>query len=243
MSKASEKIIVALDTSSLEAARGLLEKLEGVISFYKIGTELFTAHGWQALELVRRHGGKVFLDLKLHDIPNTVSKTMTVICEHEVDMVTLHALGGLEMMRTTRKTVEERAGTGKNRPKLLGVTILTSHHEEELSSELGMAARPLQEQVLSLGRLALQAGMDGLVSSAGETAFLRKSMPQEFLMVTPGVRPEGSEKSDQKRTFTPVQALEAGSDYLVIGRPITAAACPREAAQAIIQSISSLIQG
>jgi orotidine-5'-phosphate decarboxylase len=236
--KNAEKIIVALDTPSLQFVEKLIKDLEGIVSFYKVGFELFTAHGWTAVDIIRKFGGKVFLDLKLHDIPNTVSKAMAVICEHEVDMVNVHALGGKEMMKSARKTIDERVATGKKRPILIGVTVLTSHSEKELSKELGIT-KPLEEEVLSLAGLVQEAGLNGVVSSPQETAMLRKKFPNNFVIVTPGVRPQGSDKSDQKRTFTPKLAIEAGADYLVIGRPITAAAKPRKQVESILASIGN----
>lgn len=234
----NDQIIVALDTPCIDMAERLLKELQGVISFYKVGFELFTAHGWAAVKLVRKYKGRVFLDLKLHDIPNTVSKTMAVLCEHEVDMVTVHTLGGFEMMKKTCEIADARAATGKHRPMILGVTILTSHSEEQIQNELGIQ-RKLPDQVLALAKLAHRAGLDGIVSSPQETAILRAELPKEFLMVTPGVRPEGAEHSDQKRTFTPAKAIESGASYLVVGRPITSAENPREAAELIVNSINA----
>lgn len=230
------RLIVALDTPSLDVARKLLKDLKGLVTFYKIGFELFTAHGWEAVDLVRQAGGRIFLDLKLHDIPTTVAKTAAVICEHDVEMFNVHALGGLEMMNKTREMVDERAKTGKRKPLVLGVTILTSHTEAELSKELGIQ-RTLNEEVLELARLVKKAGLDGVVSSPQETTLLRKEFPRDFLIVTPGVRPEGSAKEDQKRTYIPQMALQAGADYLVVGRPITGAPNPRKEAAAILDSI------
>ena len=233
--KPEDKTIVALDTPSLDVARKLIKELKGVISFYKIGFELFTAHGWAAVDLVKKSGGRVFLDLKFHDIPNTVAKTVAVICEHEIEMFNVHALGGLEMMQGVRKMIDERVETGKKKPVALGVTILTSHTESQLSQELGIH-KSLQQEVCDLAKLVQKAGLEGVVSSPQETAALRKLFPN-FLMVTPGVRPEGSSKGDQKRTFTPREALAAGADYLVIGRPITAAANPRETTLSILKNL------
>lgn len=234
--KPEAKIIVALDTPSLDVARRLLKELEGIVTFYKVGFELFTAHGWKAVELVKQSGGRVFLDLKLHDIPTTVAKTVAVICEHDVEMFNVHALGGFEMMKKTRETIDERVKTGKRKPLALGVTLLTSHTESDLSGELGIE-RTLHDEVLALARLAKKAGLDGVISSPQETALLRKEFPHDFLIVTPGVRPEGADMGDQKRTFTPRAAGEAGADYLVIGRPITGAPYPRQEAAAILHSL------
>jgi len=153
------RVIVALDTPNLEDAKGLVKELKGVISYFKIGTELFTAHGWEAVNLVQETGNRVFLDLKLHDIPNTVSKTVAVLAEHSVEMITLHSLGGLAMMRKTMEVLEEAAAGGKGRPKVVAVTVLTSHSENDLARDLGIQ-RPLDEQVSSLAKLAQTAGLE-----------------------------------------------------------------------------------
>jgi orotidine-5'-phosphate decarboxylase len=229
------KVIVALDTSSLEVAKKLLKELDGLITYYKIGFELFTAYGWEAVEFVKKRKAQVFLDLKLHDIPNTVSKTAAVICEHEIDMFNVHTLGGLEMMKQVRKTVDERAKAGK-KPLVIGVTILTSHTPEDLSKDLGIS-RNLNDQVLHLAGLSKKAGLDGVVCSPLEIELIKKNLGPNFKVVTPGIRGSKDAKGDQKRTFSPLEALEAGADYIVIGRPITAAEHPRREAEAILKSL------
>ncbi len=237
----SDRVIVALDTSSLEVAKKLLKDLTGVIRFYKIGFELFTGYGWEAVNLVRKAGGKIFLDLKLHDIPNTVSKTAAVLCEHEIEIFNVHTLGGFEMMKQVRKTVDERfkISKKKQKPLVLGVTILTSHTPEDLSKDLGIS-RNLKDQVLHLARMAQKAGLDGVVSSPQEIELLRKEFGESFKIVTPGIRSSADPKGDQKRTFSAKEAIEAGADYIVIGRPITAAENPRREAEAILKSLGNL---
>ncbi len=234
MTPNSNQIIVALDTPTLEGAEKLLVELKGVITYYKIGFEFFTAHGWKAVELVKKQGGRVFLDLKLHDIPNTAAKTAAVICDHDVDMFNVHALGGLEMMREVRKTVDEKTKAKKNKPLVIAVTILTSHNPESLSTELNIS-KSLPDQVSHLAGLTREAGLDGVVCSPQEAAFLRSKFPKPFCLVTPGIRPDDSEKGDQKRTLTPSEAIQAGVDYMVIGRPITAAPDPRKATLSILK--------
>lgn len=231
----NQKIVVALDTSSLAIAKKLVQDLEGIVSYFKIGFELFTAHSWKAVELVKKNNGKVFLDLKLHDIPNTVAKTAAVICDHEVDMFNVHTLGGFEMMKLVRETVDKRAQKDA-KPEVIGVTVLTSHTAKNLSEDLGIK-RGLEDQVVHLATLAKKAGLDGVVSSPQEITLIRSNLPKDFLIVTPGIRPAGSDKGDQKRTFTPQDALTAGCDYMVIGRPIYAASSPRKAAEEIIASL------
>ena len=212
-------LIVALDFPDLDLCKKLLKELEGLVKIYKVGSELFTAQGWRAVDLVQEFGGKVFLDLKLHDIPTTVAKTSRVITRRGIFMFNLHTLGGLQMMQEAKKAVEKE-GRGGKKPLLIGVTILTSHEEKTLSQELGIT-RPLQEEVLVLAQLAQKAGLNGVVCSPKETHFLRKELGAGFILVTPGVRPSGSEADDQRRSLTPKKAVRQGANYLVIGRPIT----------------------
>jgi orotidine-5'-phosphate decarboxylase len=228
-------LIVALDFSDLEPCRRLLQELKGFVQIYKIGSELFTAHGWSAVELIQKSGGKVFLDLKLHDIPTTVTKTCRVIAGRGIFMLDVHALGGLEMMREARKAIDETC-QGDSKPLLLAVTILTSLEEKILPRELGIQ-RPLRDEVLHLARLAKEAGLDGIISSPEEIEILRQEFGNQFILVTPGIRPSGSEPKDQRRTLTPREAMKRGANYLVVGRPITGSATPRQAAQEILQSL------
>ena len=229
-------LVVALDFPDLEPCRKLLQELKGLVKFYKIGSELFTAHGWRAVELVHEWEGKVFLDLKLHDIPTTVARTSRVIAQKGIFMFNVHALGGLEMMRQARQAVDE-ASKPESKPLLIGVTILTSHDEKTLSKELGIKHR-LQEEVLSLARLAQEAGLDGVVCSPEELPLLRKKLGPNFIFVTPGIRMAEADKQDQKRNMTPRQAKENGASYLVVGRPITAAPDPYKATLDILHSLA-----
>ncbi len=228
-------LIVALDVPDLNSCQRLVDELKGLVSYYKIGPELFTAHGWRAVELVENSGGKVFLDLKLHDIPTTVARTSKVIATRGVFMFNVHTLGGLEMMRAARQAVDETSEKGK-RPFLIGVTILTSQEEKALP-KVGIHP-PLKEEVLMLARLAKEAGLDGVVASPEETELLRSEFGKEFILVTPGIRLPGERRHDQSRTLTPREARERGADYLVVGRPITARPNPREAAQQILHSLA-----
>ena len=233
-----DRLIVALDAPTLEVAEKWLSELKGVVHYYKVGLELFTAHGWKAVNLVKNYGGRVFLDLKLHDIPNTVSRTLAAVCEHEVDMVNVHALGGFEMMRMAREAVEKHSVGRIKKPKLIAVTILTSHDQKSLSRELRVRGS-VKDEVLHLAGLAQKAGLDGIVCSPEETAWVRKKFKKDFLIVTPGIRPVGAEKGDQKRIFTPEKALNTGSDHMVVGRPITQASNPREAALQIMGAVEA----
>ena len=233
-----DRLIVALDAPTLEVAEKWLSELKGVVHYYKVGLELFTAHGWKAVNLVRNYGGRIFLDLKLHDIPNTVSRTLAAVCEHEVDMVNVHALGGFEMMAMAREAVEKYSSGHVIKPQLIAVTVLTSHDQKTLSRELRVRGS-VKEEVLHLAGLAKKAGLDGIVCSPEETVWVRKKFKQDFLIVTPGIRPLGADKGDQKRIHTPEKALRAGSDYIVIGRPITQAPNPRETAVKILEAIGN----
>jgi orotidine-5'-phosphate decarboxylase len=234
--KNRDRLIVALDTPSLDVVEKLVKELKGLVEFYKIGFELFIAHGWKAVEMVEKTGACIFLDLKLHDIPTTVTKAAAVICEHEVAMFNVHTLGGLDMMRKTAEMVRQRVKAGQRKPLVLGVTILTSHSEMELKEDLGIQ-KSLREQVLSLARLAQKAGLDGVICSPQETAMIRKEFPKGFVIVTPGIRPSDDTKGDQKRTLSPKEAIEAGSDYIVVGRPITESIHPREKVLKILESM------
>lgn len=229
-------LIVALDTPSLDVVRQLLSELKGVIDYYKIGLELFTAYGWRAVELVKKQNAKVFLDLKLHDIPNTAAKCASVICGHEVDMFNVHSLGGLEMMQAVREAVDKRIPNKSKRPAVIGVTVLTSLSETQLTEELGINT-PLETQVLNLAGLVKKAGLDGVVSSPQEISLIRKTIGNDFLIVTPGIRPANAASDDQKRTLTPKEAVEKGANYLVIGRPITGAANPLNEARTILNTL------
>ncbi|MBI4115034.1 MAG: orotidine-5'-phosphate decarboxylase [Candidatus Omnitrophica bacterium] len=229
-------LIVALDFPKLESCQKLIEELRGLVKFYKVGSELFTAYGWEAVDIIHRTGSEVFLDLKLHDIPITVAKTARIICKKEIFMFNVHTLGGFKMMSEARIAVDEEC-KGIRKPLLLGVTILTSLSEKELSNELGIG-RPLKEEVLDLARLAKRAGLDGVISSPEELQILRKELGKEFVLVTPGVRPVGSDAHDQQRSLTPKEAIRLGAHYLVIGRPIAQASNPRLATQEILQSLA-----
>ena len=236
---AADRLIVALDAPTLEVAEQWLSELKGVVHYYKVGLELFTAYGWKAVNLVKNYGGKVFLDLKLHDIPNTVARTLASVCEHEVDIVNVHALGGFEMMKMAREALEKYSAGRVKKPLLIGVTVLTSHDQRTLSQELGIRGT-VKAEVLKLAGLVKKAGLDGIVCSPQETPWVRKKFKQDFLIVTPGIRPDGADKGDQKRIHTPEKAIEGGSNYIVVGRPITQSPNPREAAIRIIDSISAV---
>jgi len=231
-------IIVALDMDSREKALGLVEDLKGQVSYFKIGMQLFNSQGPDIISAVKDRGVKVFLDLKFHDIPHTVAAAATVAVNQGVDMFNVHASGGKNMLVKTVESVGERAGklNLKEKPKVLGVTLLTSLNQEVIEKELGIN-KPLEKQVGDLASLCQEAGLEGVVASPREIKIIREVCGPDFLIVTPGVRPSWAAKDDQERVFTPGQAAEAGSNYLVIGRPVTAAPDPGEALTRIKEEI------
>lgn len=231
--EARNKIIFALDVNGLAEIDRYAEMLSAKVGMFKVGKELFTATGPEAVKTVQRHGGQVFLDLKYHDIPNTVAKAMLEAARMGVQLANLHALGGAEMMETAATAV--RKEFGDERPRLLAVTILTSSTEETLRG-VGIE-HPVQDMVVRLARLARDAGMDGVVASPLEIELIRAACGPDFLIVTPGVRPGFAAVDDQKRIMTPAEAVKAGADYLVIGRPIAKADDPSAAADLIADEI------
>ncbi len=227
------RIIVPLDFNTVEQALEFVEKLQPDLCRLKVGKELFTKAGPVLVEKLIKKGFDIFLDLKFHDIPTTVAKACAVAADLGVWMVNVHASGGSEMMSLAREEIEKKS----HHPLLIGVTILTSMNQEALT-ELGIQCS-VEEQVMRLARLTSNAGLDGVVCSAHEVKMLRDNLGKEFKLVTPGIRPAGSNKDDQKRVMTPAQAINAGSDYLVIGRPITQAADPGQALKDISEEIST----
>ena len=227
----STPIIVALDFPSRDAALALADRLDPQLCRVKVGKELFTRSGPAVVEALQAKGFEVFLDLKFHDIPNTTAMAVKAAAELGVWMVNVHCSGGLRMMATCREELDKLAG---RKPLLIGVTVLTSMEQQDLAG-IGLDIAP-QEQVLRLAGLAAQAGMDGLVCSAQEAPALKASHPA-LQLVTPGIRPVGSSADDQKRILTPAKALAAGSDYLVIGRPISQAADPAQALADIVAEL------
>jgi orotidine-5'-phosphate decarboxylase len=230
---ARERVIVALDVPDLEAAGDFLDRLEGRPVFYKVGLELFVAEGVRAIEAVRSRGGKVFLDLKLHDIPETVARAVFSAMALGVELLTLHTAGGLAMMKRAVQAAQGRA-------RLLGVTVLTSLAEEDLHAD-GIAGS-MREAVVRRAKQAAQAGIAGVVCSPQEVAEVRLACPS-LLLVVPGVRPVGAEVGDQKRVATPASAIAAGADYLVVGRPIRDAASPATAFAAVVAEVASALAG
>ena len=232
--QAKEKIIFALDFDSLNAAREWVTLLAGRVGMFKVGKQLFTAQGPDIVRMIGDSGGEVFLDLKYHDIPNTVAMASLEAARLGVRLFNLHALGGYVMMSRTMDTLSREFPDGK-RAKVLAVTILTSSTEETLR-EVGIDL-PVAEMVVKLALLAKKAGIDGVVASPLEIPLIRAACGNDFLIVTPGVRPVFAATDDQKRVMTPGQAVAAGATYLVIGRPIAAAPDPLQAVEAIVVEI------
>jgi len=236
----TQKIIFALDVANLMEARRFVKLLKDKVGFFKIGLELYTAYGPEALKAVQAEEGKVFLDLKFHDIPQTVSRAAAEAVKQGVAMLNVHAAGGWEMMHKTVESCQQIAQEMNCAPPLiLGVTILTSLDEGNLN-QIGLIG-PLQERVVRLAELAKTAGLHGVVASPQEISLIRQKCGTSFVIVTPGIRPAFSqvEKDDQKRMMTPKEAIAAGADFIVLGRPIRMAPDPVAAMEKVIAEIIS----
>ncbi|MEO7298836.1 MAG: orotidine-5'-phosphate decarboxylase [Verrucomicrobiota bacterium] len=230
-------IIVALDVPLASTALLLAEELAPVVGAFKIGSELFTSAGPEIVQRIRATGAAVFLDLKFHDIPNTVAKAVAAAVRLDVQMLTIHTCGGLEMMRAAEASAQNTArDLGRSPPLVLGVTVLTSQDSNALS-ETGIEPN-VGRQVERLANLAMSAGLRGLVCSPLEITDLRQFLPSEVQLITPGIRSASDQVDDQKRTLSPAEALAAGANWLVIGRPIYGAPNPLAAAEKILNSLS-----
>ncbi len=234
LQEARKRLIVALDLPSAQATAELVNRLEGTCTWFKVGLELFIAAGPAVIEPLLNQGHSVFLDLKLHDIPNTVAGAVRSAASLGVNMLTLHALGGPAMLAAAHAALEGLS----NPPQLLAVTVLTSMDTAQINA-VGLDRDPAR-QVELLARMGLAAGIRGFVTSPQEVATLRKLTGPDGVLVIPGIRPAGAEIADQKRIATPADALRAGASYLVVGRPITQAPNPAEAASAILAEMAAL---
>lgn len=236
----ARKIIIALDVKNREEARAVLESLPEA-RLFKVGLELYTAEGPAMIDLVKSFGKEVFLDLKLHDIPNTVAGAVKSAVRHGVAMLTLHTSGGREMMKRAVEAARETAAKeNKPLPLILGVTVLTSLKDSDLQ-EIGFSS-DARNQVLRLARLAVEAGIEGIVCSPQELEPLRAELGSRVRIITPGIRPAWAEAQDQKRIMTPGEAIKKGADFLVIGRPITQAPVPREAFSRVLEELQSAVE-
>ena len=235
-----ERIILALDVADYGQAVEIIEKFREHIDIFKVGSELFTSVGPRIIEEIHAKGKKVFLDLKYYDIPNTVSRTAIAAAELGVFMFNVHTLGGFEMMKKTAQTLID-VSLKKNikKPVLLGVTILTSIDQAALKDELGIG-QSMNAQVKHLSGLALKAGLDGVVASPHEIEIIRAHCGDDFLIVTPGIRPSWTQEDDQKRTMTPGGALRKGADYFVIGRAVMSQPNPIKALERILKEIADI---
>jgi orotidine-5'-phosphate decarboxylase len=234
----NDKIIVPLDVPDIESAIALVDKLESV-SFWKVGLELFTSVGPQILEFLKSREKRIFLDLKFHDIPNTVAGACRSASRYGVDLLTIHATSGRDALKAATEAAQVGADqAGVQPPKLIAITLLTSISARQLAFELKIPLE-LPEFALEMALMAKESGLDGAVCSPQEVAQLRQTCGDEFLLVCPGVRPTWADKGDQKRSLTPSQAIQAGANYLVIGRPITAAAEPELAWKRIADELTT----
>jgi orotidine-5'-phosphate decarboxylase len=228
-----ERLIVALDVSSAKEADKIVSSLGDSVQIYKVGMQLYTAEGPQMVRDLVARGRKVFLDLKYHDIPNTVAAAVREAAQLGVSMLTVHAAGGTKMLHAA----VEAAGEKDSAPQILAVTVLTSMDDQDLN-EIGVHGQVV-DQVVWLASLALEAGCAGVVSSAREVKILREKLGIDFLAITPGVRPAGAAPGDQARVTTPAEAAAAGATHIVVGRPITAAANPAEEAAKILHELGT----
>lgn len=234
---ARDRLILAVDTSDIEEARRYLDELHEHVGIFKIGLQLFTYYGPEILNIFQSAGAKIFLDCKFLDIPNTVAKASEAATRHGVEMFTIHASGGSEMLRAASNSVKKTAAeSGKPAPIILAVTVLTSISAETLKNELKVGI-DLPDQVLNLAHQCKEAGVTGLVASPEESQRLREELGDQMVIVTPGVRPSWSDANDQKRFTTPGEAIKNGSNYLVVGRPITSSSNPKDAAKRIVEEI------
>ncbi len=238
MSKEQTKLIVPLDCSDLAAAETVIQALSPEVNFWKVGLELFIHAGPAGVAQVKKKGDQVFLDLKLHDIPNTVAKACIEVCNFGVDLLTVHSSGGQAMLHAATSAVQNfEEKTGKPGPKLLAVSLLTSIDQSALSGELHVYL-DVADYVQRMAELAQRSGVAGIVCSPQEIELVRQVCGPDFLIVTPGIRPMGSHADDQRRTLTPGEAIERGADYLVIGRPITQHPQPRQIVLEILAEIA-----
>ena len=232
-----ERLVLALDVDNFKKAEQLVGKLSDYVGVFKIGSQLFTAEGAKVVNMINDKGGKVFLDLKFHDIPNTVARAAEVAAKLGVYIFNVHTSGGYEMMKAAAEATKKTSlALGINKPLILGVTLLTSINQEILEKEIGIK-KELEEQVVHLAKLAKAAGLDGVVASSWEIKEIRKTCGEGFVILTPGIRPAGKSSDDQKRVMTPREAIKLGADFLVIGRPIRNAANPVEAAKEILREM------
>lgn len=230
-------LIIALDVDTLEEAAALADTLGPYTGGFKVGMQLYNSVGPEAVRKLREKNASVFVDLKLHDIPNTVSGAARVLTRHGASILNVHAAGGRAMMKAAAGAARDEADrAGIGRPLVIAVTVLTSIEQTVFNNEVGIAGS-IRERVVAWAQLAREAGLDGVVASPQEITAIREACGPDFVIITPGVRPAGAAANDQKRTMTPGEAVRLGATYLVVGRPVTAAPDPVEAVRAILKEI------
>lgn len=235
-----ERLIVALDVPELAKAQEVVEKLLPFVGMFKVGLELYSAAGPAALKIVKERGGRVFADLKFHDIPNTVAGAVRALVRHGVDMLNVHAAGGKEMLLRAREAAEEEAARqGRKPPLLIAVTVLTSLDTFSLKEEVGIE-RSLEDQVVHWALLTKRCGLDGVVASARELEAIRRACGPDFIVVTPGIRPAGGLLDDQRRVLTPAEAVRRGATYLVVGRPVISSPDPVAVVTSILGEMGAI---
>jgi orotidine-5'-phosphate decarboxylase len=235
-----ERLVLALDVDDGETALGLVERLKEYVGIFKVGMQLFTREGPEIIRRIRERGSKVFYDAKYHDISTTVSRAGRMAVGLGVHIYNVHTLGGYEMMsETVQATHREAEKLRREKPLILGVTVLT-HMNQEILKEVGIE-RGLEEEVIHLAKLAQRAGLEGVVSSPREIRAIREACGDDFLILTPGIRPLWAEENDQRRRMTPGEAIKSGADFLVVGRPVLQARDPVEAAQRILKEMEEAI--
>lgn len=238
-----ERMIVALDYATEKEALAFVDQVGEGILFYKVGLELFLATQGSIISALKNRNKKIFLDLKFHDIPNTVAAAVKWATHLGVDMINVHALGGRQMMQTAQKVMRAEADDlGIKPPKLIAVTILTSFDEEQFQ-EVGLKGQRIDDEVMRLAELAYDCALDGVVCSPRESLLIHQKLPKDFITVCPGIRPAWADKGDQKRIMTPQEAILAGVNHMVIGRPITRADDPTVAAEKILTEIQAAQKG
>lgn len=235
-----DRIILALDYATIGEVEEIMSALEGHVRYVKVGMELFYGAGLEVIYQLKERDLNVFLDLKVHDIPNTAKGAMRSLAQLGVDMVNLHAAGGMAMMEAAREGLEQGTKANSTRPLLIGVTMLTSTSQMTMNQEIGIPGK-VEETVVHYAQMVQRAGLDGVVASPLEVPVIKQAAGSSFVTVTPGIRPAGSEKGDQTRITTPEEAFRLGSDYIVIGRAITGAADPLAAWQKVVESVKTAI--
>lgn len=238
---AKERIILALDVDNLEEAENLVTELKDYVGYFKVGLQLFTSYGFSAIKMIKDHGGKVYCDLKFHDIPHTVSHACSNLIKHNINFFNLHLQGGSKMVAQVVKTAKSTAKSLEvDPPCILGVTLLSSFGQRTLTEEL-CVEKNIEEYILQLAQIAKDNGLDGIVAGASEAKRIRQEFGEDFILLCPAIRPTWAAVNDQVRVDTPSEAIKAGADYLVIGRPITDAQDKVSAVNLIIDEINSVL--